>query len=214
MTFAILAFDGTDAEAPARRAAARDAHIAHITRAAIAGRLALALPLHDEAGGSLGSLMVVDVPDRAGLDAYLAAEPFAQARVWRRLKTHAFRIAPLPYAPWPAPGGPTPRARTHTVVVAMDGTDAGAEARRLAARPRHFARVRASAEAGVLTFGGAILDAADGRMIGSVAVTRHTTHEAAQAWWAEDPYVTEGVWREATYYGTILRPLAFKPLPG
>ena len=54
-------------------------------------------------------------------------------------------------------------------VLAFDG--AGAEARRLAARPRHFARVRAFTEEGVLTFGGAILDATDGRLIGSVAVT-------------------------------------------
>ena len=40
------------------------------------------------------------------------------------------------------------------------------------------------------------------------------THEAARAWWAEGPYVAEGVWRDMTLYGTILRPLAFKPLPG
>lgn len=213
MAYAILAFDGTDEGAPARRAAARDAHVAFITGEASAGRLALGLPLHDEAGRGLGSLMVLDAPDRAGLDAYLAGEPFARSGVWQRREVFEFRIAPLPYAPWPAPGGAAPASRSHTVVVAMDGRDEGAEARRLAARPKHFARVRASAEAGLLTFGGAILEAPEGRMIGSIAVTRHTSHEEAPAWWAEDPYVSEGVWREMTFYGTVLRPLAYKPLP-
>jgi hypothetical protein len=53
-----------------------------------------------------------------------------------------------------------PRSRTHIMVVALDGMDDGARDRRLAARPRHFTRVRAFAEKGVLTFGGAILDKA------------------------------------------------------
>jgi uncharacterized protein YciI len=212
MAWLILAFDGTDDEAPSRRMSARDAHVACITEEAKAGRLALGLPLHDEAGKSLGSLMVIDT-DRAGLDAYLAKEPFATQRVWQRIETHPFRIAPLPYAPWPSPGSAMPGPRSHTIVLARDGRDADAEQRRLAARPAHFARVGALAADGALLFGGAILDALDGRMTGSVAVTRHTTHADAQRFWAEDPYVAQGVWRDMEWFGTLLRPLAYKPLP-
>ncbi len=212
MAWLILACDGDDGEAPARRMAARDRHVACITEEARAGRLALGLPLHDEQARSLGSLMVLDT-DRAGLDAYLAKEPFATGGVWRRIAVHPFRIAPLPYAAWPTPGSAMPGPRSHTIVVARDGTDAGAEARRLAARPTHLARVQPLAEDGTLLFGGAILDAPDGRMTGSVAVTRHADHASAQRFWAADPYVAEGVWREMDWFGTLLRPLPYKPLP-
>ena len=37
-----------------------------------------------------------------------------------------FRIAPLPYRPLPQPGAPLAPGRTHTVVIARDGTDAAA----------------------------------------------------------------------------------------
>jgi uncharacterized protein YciI len=208
MAWLIIAFDGTDADAPARRTAAREAHVACITEEAKAGRLALGLPLHDDTGKSLGSLMVFDT-DRAGLDAYLAKEPFATQGVWREVATHPFRIAPLPYGDWPAAAD----GRSHTIVIAQDGTDADAGARRLAARPLHFARVTARAADGTLLFGGAILDAPDGRMTGSVAVTRHATHGAAQEFWDEDPYVAQGVWRDMAWYGTAFRPLPYKPLP-
>lgn len=211
MTWLVLAFDGTDAGAPARRMAARDAHIASITEAARDGRLLLGLPLHDENARSLGSLMVID-GDRAALDDYLAAEPFATSGVWQRTAVHPFRIAPLPYAPWPSPGRTMPGPRSHTIVIARDGTDAGAEARRLTARPAHFERVRSIAEDGTLLFGGAILDEA-GRMRGSVAATRHTDHAAAQRFWADDPYVQQGVWCDMEWYATLLRPLSYRPLP-
>lgn len=208
MAFAILAFDGADDGAPARRAAARDAHVAFITEEAAAGRLALGLPLHDETGRSRGSLMVLDVPDRTALEAYLSAEPFARKGVWQRVTSHEFRIAPLPYAAWPIAA---PDGRTHTVAVATDGTDPGAEARRLAARPRHLVRARDEAERGVIAFGGAILS--EGRMTGSIAVTRHATTAEARAWWEQDPYMTEGVWQEVAFHGTVFRPLPYKPLP-
>jgi uncharacterized protein YciI len=209
MAWLIFAYDGDDAEAPARRLAEREAHVACITAEARAGRLALGLPMHDEAGRSLGSLMILDT-DRAGLDAYLAREPFATGGVWRRTEIHPFRIAPLPYAPWPDAAAPP---RSHTIARARDGQDPAAAERRQAARPAHLARVRDFAADGTLLVGGAILDAPEGRMIGSVAVTRHATHAAAAAFWAEDPYVKTGVWQGLEYGATLFRPLPYKPLP-
>lgn len=210
MAWLVLAFDGIDDNAPARRMSARDAHVAFITQEAEAGRLLLGLPLHDEAGRSRGSLMVL-ADDPA---AYLAAEPFARQGVWQRIETHPFRIAPLPYAPWPAPASAVAGPRSHTIVIAHDGQDADALARRMTARDAHFARVRALAADGTLLFGGAILDAPDGRMIGSVAVTRHTSHDAARGFWAADPYVIGDVWRHLEFHATLLRPLPYRPLPG
>jgi uncharacterized protein YciI len=158
--------------------------------------------------------MLLEVSDRAGLDAYLAAEPFAAGEVWKRVEVHPFRVAPLPYQPLPQPGAPTAPRRTHTVIIARDGTDEGAEARRLAARAAHMERVRPMAANGTLAVGGAILDEAGGRMIGSIAVTAHADDAAARAWMAEDPYVTGGVWRDISLHGTRFAPLPYRPLPG
>lgn len=210
MGYAIIAWDGPD---PARRLASRDRHMAVITRWAAEGRLALGVPLFTPDWRAAGSLMVLEVPDRAGLDAYLAEEPFAVDGVWERWVAHPFRIAPLAYLPLPQPGAPVSVTRTHTVIVAMDGTDAGAAARRLAVRAQHIARVAPMAAQGVLAMGGAILDEAGG-MRGSIAVTRHASDAAAQAWMADDPYVTGGVWRDITLHGTRFAPLPYLALPG
>jgi uncharacterized protein YciI len=213
MAFAILAFDGTDEGAAARRAAARERHLAVITAMAADGRLALGAPLFDAAGRIAGSLMMLSGEDRSVVDAYLAEEPFATEGVWDRSEAHPFRIAPLPYRPLAVPGAPPPARRTHTVIVAWDGTDEDAPARRMAAREGHLARVRPHAESGLLGFGGAILGEG-GRMAGSIAVIAAPDDDAARAWMADDPYVTGDVWRDITLYGTRFAGLPYRPLPG
>lgn len=210
MGYAIIAWDGPD---PARRAASRDRHLAVITRWAEQGRLALGVPLFTPDWKPAGSLMILEVPDRAGLDAYLAEEPFAVEGVWESWTAQPFRIAPLPYRTLPQPGEPISATRTHTVIVAMDAADAGAPARRTAARPAHIARVQGMAADGTLALGGAILDET-GTMRGSIAVTRHATDAAAQAWMAEDPYVAQGVWTDIALHGTRFAPLPYRALPG
>ncbi|SHI99707.1 Uncharacterized conserved protein YciI, contains a putative active-site phosphohistidine [Roseomonas rosea] len=209
MTECRLILAGAAIDAGARIGAVRDAHLALLRPMAEAGDLLLGLPLLD-ASGYRGSLMLVSA---AALDRYLAAEPFRREGIWAWQEVHPFRIAPLPYRPLPS-AGETPAGHTHVVSVAWDGTDEGAPARRLAVRERHLARVEPAARQGVLALGGAILDGPGGGMRGSVAVTAHPTVEAAQAWWAEDPYVTGGVWRDVTWYATRFAPLPYRPLPG
>jgi uncharacterized protein YciI len=214
MAYAIIAFDGEDPGAHDRRMAAREAHLAVITDWARDGRLVMGVPILAEDGRGIGSCMVIAAEGPAGLEAYLAAEPFARDGVWARWTAHAFRIAPLPYRRLPQPGAPTPPSRTHTIIVARDGSDGAALDRRMAARDRHFARVRSMAADGTLAFGGAILEAPEGRMIGSIAVTRHATDAAARAWLADDPYVTGDVWRDIALHGTRFAPLPYRALPG
>ncbi|MBR0653888.1 YciI family protein [Plastoroseomonas arctica] len=209
MGYAVLAFDGPD---PARRMQARSRHLAVITAWAEDGRLALGVPLFDAAFQPVGSLMILEVPDRAGLDAYLAAEPFAAEGVWDRIETMPFRIAPLPYRPLPS--GPAASSRTHTITLAYDAQDGEAPARRASARPPHLDRVTAWAKDGTLALGGAIFDADEARMIGSIAVTAHASDAEAEAAWAEDPYVTGGVWKDVQRWGTRFAPLPYRPLPG
>jgi uncharacterized protein YciI len=81
------------------------------------------------------------------------------------------------------------------IVIARDGTDPDATARRRAARPAHLERVGPFVERGRVLLGGAILGEAGG-MVGSVVLADFATREEVEAWVAEDPYVTDGVWKE------------------
>lgn len=198
------------ADAGARIGAVRESHLALLRRMAEAGTLVAGLPLQDAAGAFHGSFIAV-VPE--ALEGYLAEEPFHQAGIWAEHAVHGFRIAPLPYRRLPTEGAVSPTP-THTIAIAWDGTDEGALARRLSVRDAHLARVRPAAEEGVLTLGGALLNGPGGAMGGSVAITAHPDVAAAQAWWAADPYVTGGVWRDIAWHPTRFVPLPYRPLPG
>lgn len=80
------------------------------------------------------------------------------------------------------------------LVVARDGTDPEAPARRQAARPAHLEGARAMAERGEIIAGGAILGAGDA-MVGSATFVEFPDRAALDAWLARDPYVTGGVWQ-------------------
>ena len=80
-------------------------------------------------------------------------------------------------------------------IIARDGTDPDAKARRLAVRPAHLERVAPFVERGRVLIGGAILDDV-GDMVGSVLLTDFADRAEVQAWVAEDPYVTGRVWKE------------------
>jgi uncharacterized protein YciI len=209
MGYAIIAFDSTD---PTRRAEARLRHMGVITRWAADGRLALGVPLFDAAFRPVGSLMILNVPDETHVKEYVAEEPFAREGVWSRFEALPFAIATLPYRPLPQPGAPISATRTHTITIGRDGTDPAAPDRRAAVRAEHLARVTTAAEAGLLILGGALTQG--GRMVGSIAVTAHESDAAAEAWWAEDPYITGDVWRDVTRYGTRLVGLPYAVLPG
>ena len=81
------------------------------------------------------------------------------------------------------------------VVIAKDGTDEGAVARRSEVRPAHLEGIRPLVERGHVPLGGAILDEA-GRMVGSVMVVDFPTREELEAWLRTDPYVASGVWKQ------------------
>jgi uncharacterized protein len=100
------------------------------------------------------------------------------------------------------------------VVIVHDGTDAEALQRRMAARPRHFARVEPYARSGELVAGIALLDAPDGKMIGSVVLLDLPDEAAVRAWLADDPYTKEGVWQDVTILPGRIAPLPYRPLPG
>jgi hypothetical protein len=58
------------------RLATREAHLAYLRES---GVVRMAGPLLDDAGGMIGSLLVLDLPDRAAAMAWADADPYARA---------------------------------------------------------------------------------------------------------------------------------------
>jgi uncharacterized protein YciI len=80
------------------------------------------------------------------------------------------------------------------VIIAHDGRDEEAPQRRMDTRPRHLEGARKLKSEGRYVTGGAILDD-EGRMKGSVMILQFETEEAFREWYANEPYITEGVWK-------------------
>lgn len=214
MDLVLIADDGTDAGAPARREAARERHVANIRANAAAGRLVMSGPRLRADGATAGSLQVFRLPDRAAMDAYLATEPFALEGVWTGWQVLDFRIAPSAWRPQPGrPGGETGPVHAFAVI-ARDGTDAGAPERRMAVRPRHVDRLAGEVAAGRVRIGGAILDGPEGGMVGSIIALALPDEAAVQAWLAEEPYVAEGVWQDIRIERWRIGAQPYHALPG
>lgn len=80
------------------------------------------------------------------------------------------------------------------VVIAKDGTDAGAQTRRVEARTSHLETARSLQAAGHLVTGGALLDA-EQNMIGSMLVLDVANEAEARRLVEEDVYTRAGVWQ-------------------
>ena len=91
MRFLLYAHDYPDAID--RRLAVRERHLDGVRRMKAEGTFFFGGALLDDAGGMIGSMMLVEFPDRAALDAWLADEVYVTARVWERVDVHPFREA-------------------------------------------------------------------------------------------------------------------------
>ena len=75
----------------ALRMAHREAHLAYVS-----GRtdvMKLGGPMLDDDGNMAGSLLVLDVPDKAAAEAFSAADPYTKAGLWQRVVITAFRAS-------------------------------------------------------------------------------------------------------------------------
>jgi uncharacterized protein YciI len=73
------------------RMATREAHLAY-ARENLA-QVKMAGALLDEAGAMAGSLFIMDVPDRAAVEAFNAADPYQKAGVFGRVDIRGFRAS-------------------------------------------------------------------------------------------------------------------------
>lgn len=94
MQFLLLAYDATDAGALERRMAAREAHLATIDRYRAAGNMHIGAAILDDGGKMIGSCIIAEFPDRAGLDAWLAEEPYITGKVWDKVSVSGCKIGP------------------------------------------------------------------------------------------------------------------------
>ena len=81
------------------------------------------------------------------------------------------------------------------LLLAYDGTDAGALQRRMKVREDHFRRITLLKKAGEFLCGGAILDD-DGKMIGSMIVYEFPDIQSLKESLKDEPYLTGGVWEK------------------
>jgi uncharacterized protein len=80
------------------------------------------------------------------------------------------------------------------ILIAYDGTDAGAMERRLKVRGLHFDKIGELKKSGEFLFGGAILNE-KGEMIGSVIVYDFPDRQSLDEKLKTEPYITGGVWK-------------------
>lgn len=86
MLFSFVCIDKPDHQEV--RLANREAHIAYLKQSDVK----LAGPFtSDDGAGMTGSLLLVDLADRAAAEAWAAADPYAQAGLFDRVEIRAFR---------------------------------------------------------------------------------------------------------------------------
>jgi uncharacterized protein len=90
--FLVTLYDGTDAEAPSRRQAARPTHLDGLKGNVAAGKLVFGGPIFDDAQKPIGSFLLADCVDRAELDALIANDPYTRANVWQRVDMKPVRL--------------------------------------------------------------------------------------------------------------------------
>jgi uncharacterized protein YciI len=95
MQFLVIAYDGTDDKALERRMAAREAHLAGIVRMKEEGRAVYGVAILNDREQMIGSVLVVDYPTRADVDAWLKIEPYVVGDVWRKIEVLPARVPPM-----------------------------------------------------------------------------------------------------------------------
>lgn len=69
----------------------RPEHLAYLT--SLGGKMKFAGPFLDDAGGPIGSLVVIEAPDRAGAESIAAADPYSKAGLFSGVEIKAWRWA-------------------------------------------------------------------------------------------------------------------------
>ena len=88
MQFIVKAYDGEGMLE--KRMAVRPLHLEGMK--ALGKQVICAGGLLDEAGKMKGSALIMEFPDRAALDSYLAAEPYVTEGVWQKVEVETMNV--------------------------------------------------------------------------------------------------------------------------
>lgn len=95
MQFVVTAWDYTDEGALERRMACREAHLASIRELIAKGHFLSGGAILDDEGRMIGSSIHMEFPDRATLDATLAADPYVAGKVWGKIEVRQIKLVPI-----------------------------------------------------------------------------------------------------------------------
>jgi uncharacterized protein len=93
MQFIVIARDADDADAQARRAAVRPAHLESLRPFVERGRILVGGAILDDSGAMVGSVLLAEFDDRGELDQWLDQDPYVTGGVWHSVEVHPFRTA-------------------------------------------------------------------------------------------------------------------------
>jgi len=93
MLYIVIAHDGTDSEAPARRQRVREQHLEGIKPKAAAGTLQVGGAILDAEGAMVGSALLVEAQDEPAVRAFLEDDIYYQSGVWQRFEIYPFKRA-------------------------------------------------------------------------------------------------------------------------
>ena len=91
MQFIVKAYDG--AGKLEKRMEVRPRHLEGMQ--AMSEHILCAGGMLDDEGKMKGSVLIVDFPDRAALDAYIAAEPYVVEHVWEKIEIEQLNVVIL-----------------------------------------------------------------------------------------------------------------------
>lgn len=93
MLYIVLAHDGTDPEAPARRQRVRERHLEAAAPAVASGMLQLGGAILDADGGMIGSMLMVEAESEADVRAFVERDVYTREGVWRSVSIYPFKRA-------------------------------------------------------------------------------------------------------------------------
>ena len=91
MQFVITAYDGPNMLE--KRMEVRPRHLQNLSQ--LKGKILCAGGILDEEGKMKGSVLIMEFDDRAGLDRYLASEPYLTEHVWEKVKVDPMNVVIL-----------------------------------------------------------------------------------------------------------------------
>ncbi len=91
----IYAKDFTDSEALQRRLSVRDAHLVRMQEEKKNGVFIIGGALLNEEGNTIGSMILLSLPDEESVWQWVEKDVYKTGRVWNEIVVSPFRVAPV-----------------------------------------------------------------------------------------------------------------------